>query len=276
MLPIYLILAATSILILLPLTPFLHRVAYQIPTILFFAFVGCLIYNILAFPFSRDARLKVYFVQNVDLDIGINNVTLTGLNKYVQNIIDELPSAAGQKVSCGGQTTDTLRGGLASCTWHGLQPNVMNTEPITRQSKKHKSSHDYSSWLSYNITSHKNSAQISLRGRNTKACRLHFDTPISSLHISDAATDPRYKTVGENGSSQIRLFSRSWDKTFHVNVTWDGDAKGQTGKVACIWSDANLFGTIPAYDELVRFMPVWSAATKAADGLVEGWKGWEI
>lgn len=44
------------------------------------------------------------------------------------------------------------------------------------------------------------------------------------------------------------------------------------GKVVCLWSDANTEGVIPALDEVKKFMPVWSAVTKAADGLVEGSK----
>ena len=44
----------------------------------------------------------------------------------------------------------------------------------------------------------------------------------------------------------------------------------------CGWSDANQLDTIPAFDELRRFEPVWSAVVKTSDGLVEGWKGFVI
>lgn len=52
-LPIYLLVAVFAILLLLPLSPFLHRFSFQIPTFLFLVLVGTLIYNLVAFPFSR-------------------------------------------------------------------------------------------------------------------------------------------------------------------------------------------------------------------------------
>jgi hypothetical protein len=234
-------------------------------------FAGCLIYSLLAFPFSREARLKFYFVQTVDLDSGVNNVTLTGLDGYIQDIISELPSAAGQSLRCGGQGVDPLRTGLQTCIWHGLAPNVLATE-VAQLAKE-----DTKTWLDYNISSSNSSAQFSIRGRNTKSCRLVFDNFVSELSIGDAASDPRYKPILDRGSAQIRLASRTWDKNFRVNVTWSGEeAKGQTGKIVCAWSDANQHGTIPAYDEVRRFAPVWSAVTKSADGLVEGWKEFTV
>ena len=263
-------------LLLLPLTPFLHRFIYQVPAFLFFIFVGCLIYNLLAFPFSRNAHLKFYFVQNLDLNTGVNNVTLIGLNGYLQDIISDLPSAAGQPPRCGSQATDKIQSGVQSCVWHGIAPNVMATERVSRTSSSHKED-VYKTWLDYNITSANNSAQFSIQGRNTKSCRLVFDQPVSEVYIEDAATDPRYHSVPDRGSSQIRLFGRDWDKNFKVNVTWsEQQAKNQTGKVMCMWSDANQLGTIPAYDELRRFAPVWSAVTKMSDGLVEGWKEFTV
>ena len=275
---IYLLIALLTTLLLLPLTPFLHRFVYQIPTILFLIFVGCLIYNLLSYPFSRDARLKVFFTQSVDLNTGINNVTLTGLDGYVKEVIDELPSSTGKNLHCGDGSSDPLRASLRSCSWHGLAPNVLsNLDTPVAPFKNHSHIPETSSWLRYNITSNASTATFTFSGKNTKACRLVFDSPVSDVSIVDAASDPRYQAVKDAGSTQVRLFSREWDKTFRVNVTWDGEgdegaAKGKTGKVLCIWSDANQHGTIPAYDELRRFAPVWAAATKASDGLVEGWK----
>jgi hypothetical protein len=47
---------------------------------------------------------------------------------------------------------------------------------------------------------------------------------------------------------------------------------GVEGKAMCVWSDANQEGTVPAFDEVKHFIPVWSAVTKNSDGLVEGYK----
>ena len=241
------------------------------PTLLFLIFAGCLIYSLLAFPFSRDARLKFYFVQTVDLDSGTNNVTLRGLDGYLQDIISDLPSARGQPLVCGDQAADIMRSGLQVCAWNGLAPNVMSTE-ISALNKE-----DYKTWIDYNITSTNKTAQFGVQGRNTKSCRLVFDSLVSDLNIEGAASDPRYEPVSDRGSAEIRLASRTWDKNFHMNVTWsDQEAKNQTGRIVCAWSDANQHGTIPAYDEIRRFAPVWSAVTKNADGLVEGFRTFTV
>ncbi|KAK5125342.1 hypothetical protein LTR85_000451 [Meristemomyces frigidus] len=277
-LPIYLFVAGLTVLLLLPLTPFIHRFTYQIPTVLFLVFIGCLIYNLLAFPFSREARLKHYFVQQIDLDTGANNVSLTGVDGYVQDIIAELPSAAGQYLDCG-LTPEANRMGLRSCAWSGLAPNVVPEDGTVAPYSNHTKENKYQSWLDYNVTFANQSASFTFKGRNTKSYRLLFDSAIAEVQVEDGATDPRYKTVSEIGSSQVRLFSRTWDKAFQINVTWPedaGPAKGQMGKVVCLWSDANQLGTIPAFDEIRRFGPTWSAATKAGDGLVEGWKAFEL
>ena len=270
-LPIYLILAMLTVLLLLPLTPFLHRFLFQVPTLLFLIFAGCLIYALLASPFSRDARLHVYFIQTVDLDTGINNVTLTGLDGYLQDIVDEFPSAAGQPLRCGGHAAETMKKGLQTCVWHGLAPNVLATEIAELTTD------DYKSWLEFNITSANNTAHFSIQGRNSKTCRLVFDNLVSDLSIEDAASDPRYNPVSDRGIAQIRLASRTWNKNFHVNVTWsEQEAKNQTGRVICAWSDANQHGTIPAYDEIRRFAPVWSTVVKNSDGLAEGYKEFTV
>lgn len=83
--------------------------------------------------------------------------------------------------------------------------------------------------------------------------------------------------VPEEGSKVVHLFSRTWEKTFKVNVTWaEGGAKGQRGAVTCAWEDVNVPGTIPAFDELKRFEPFWSAVTKTSNGLLEGFKEFKV
>lgn len=281
-LPIYLIIAVLSTLLLLPLGPFLHRFTFHLPTLFFLIFIGCLVYNLLAFPFSREARMKHYFLQTIDIDTGINQVSLTGIDGFVQDIVAELPSAAGQHINCS-LSLDSRRQELTSCAWSGLAPDVAPTVHSVAP-YSNKTSHKYTEWVSYNITKTNTSnpsALFSFRGLSSKNCRLTFDQPATSisiansdLHVPEDDKKPEYM---KNGTSQIRLFSRDWDKTFEVEVGWaDGKLKGKAGKVGCVWSDVNQPGRIPALDEVWRFEPVWSIASKADDGLVEGWRRWEI
>ncbi|KAF2486512.1 peptidase M28 [Neohortaea acidophila] len=283
-LPLYLMLSAFTLLLLLPLTPFLHRFKFQVPTFLFFVFVGCLVYALLAFPFSREARFKFTFVQRIDLDTGSNNITLGGLDEYIQDVIAELPSAIGQPVHC---STSPRSPDYQFCSWSGLEPNVVpdDYDSTTKKDKKDKKkSLGTKSWLQSNITSDSatNTALFTFRAQNAKACRLEFASPISAFHFPDApypaASDPRFPSVAEEGSWQIRLFSRTWDREWSVNVTFapsqeeEVEVKGQEGRIMCLWSDANVAGAMPAFEEVLRFAPVWSAVTKASDGLVEGFR----
>lgn len=144
----YFIIAGLSVLILLPLAPFLHRFSYHIPTFLFLVFIGCLIYNLLAFPFSRESRMKYYFVQQMDLSTGVNNVSINGLDGYVQSIVAEMPSAAGQPLACGDSPT---RKGLTECKYHGLPPNVVpKGYPGLSIARNSTIKHEYKSWLDVN------------------------------------------------------------------------------------------------------------------------------
>lgn len=267
----YFIIAGLSVLILLPLAPFLHRFSYHIPTFLFLVFIGCLIYNLLAFPFSRESRMKYYFVQQMDLSTGVNNVSLNGLHGYIQAIAAEMPSAAGQSLPCGESPS---RKGLTECIYHGLAPNVVpKGYPGLPQSRNTTVKNAYKSWLDVNVTRHGDGAAFSLRGLNTKSCQISFDNAVSHVTIEDGASDPRMNAVPEDGSKLVHLFSRTWDKTYKLNVTWtEGGAKNQTGRVYCHWEDVNSPGSIPAFDELKRFEPFWSAATKTSNGLLEGFK----
>lgn len=280
-LPIYLMMAALTILLMLPLAPFLHRFTFHLPTFFFFIFIGCLIYNLLAFPFSREARLKHYFVQNLNLDTGDNIAQLTGIEGFVENIVDELPSVAGQALNCS-VTDDPRRSGLHVCKWTGLAPNVVPESQQSLALKKNHSSNPYEDWVQYNISSSDDGATISFRGLETKNCRLLFDSPVSTVYVANTTDDvvrgsSRADNSKRGGITELRLFSRSWEKQFEVNVTWaDGKAKGKSGKVGCMWSDANMPGVIPALDEIWRYEPVWSVVSKGSDGLVEGFREWKV
>ena len=89
--------------------------------------------------------------------------------------------------------------------------------------------------------------------------------------------------MAEAGAKELRLWSRTWDRRWDVDVTWEDREEGKGegdggfgGKVVCLWSDANQPGSIPALDEVNKFKPVWVAVSKAADGLVEGERGFSV
>ena len=89
------------------------------------------------------------------------------------------------------------------------------------------------------------------------------------------------------GVHELTLWSRTWGRTFVVDVHW---AKGRElasddsgleleGKVACEWVEyesatvggGRSGGKIPAFEEVLAFLPKWAVASKMTDGLVEVW-----
>lgn len=277
-LAVYIIIAVFTILILAPLGPFLHRYTFHIPTFLLLVFAGTLIYNLVAFPFSPTNRLKLYFIQTVDLDTGINEVSLTGIgDPYLMETINNLPSSAGRHINC--SPSSTGKAGLTKCAWEGLPPRVVpNTHPEVPPK------YGYSEWLSFNVSRNvsTNEASFHLSGRNTRACKIVFNSPISDFSVDGSGEDNRLKRVSEEGSKEIRLWSRTWEKPWDVKVRWavsegkQAGEEGLDGRVVCLWSDENETGIIPALDEVRHFAPEWVAVTKADVGLVEGSKAFLV
>jgi membrane protein YdbS with pleckstrin-like domain len=269
---IYIAFAALATLLLAPAGPFIHRFTYHIPTFLLLVCIGTLIYDLIAFPFSRDHRLKLYFIQQVDLDAGSNTVSLTGLDEYVQKAISQIPSAQGQQLNC---TTPEVasRANLVKCGWAGIPAHVAPKVAAPYSNKTY-----LETWLDYDVSgnNHSNEATIRVVGRNTRACRILFDTPITDLVVDGAVSDPRFNATGDNGSSEVRLWHREWSRPWNVSLTWDREkTPSLSGKVVCLWSDANA-GAIPAFDEVQHYLPKWAVATKYSDGLVEGFKRFTI
>jgi hypothetical protein len=271
---IYILFAILTTLMIAPVGPFIHRFTYHIPTFLFLVCIGTVIYNLVAFPFSRDHRLKVYFLQQFDCDTGANTVSLAGLDGYVQKIIGEIPSAQGQQLNC---TTPNIatRKELSQCKWTGLPAHVVSKAPKTAPFNNRTY---IDSWLDYSISRGKaaNEATIRVVGQNTRGCRILFDSPISNFVVDGAVSDPRFNATGANGSREVRLWHREWSQPWNVSLTWDHEKNATlSGRVVCLWADANA-GAIPAFKEVQHYMPVWAIATKISDGLVEGSKRFKI
>lgn len=276
-LTLYVGIAVLSIFLFVPLAPFLHRYTYHIPTFLLLVFTGTIIYNLVAFPFSANNRLKLYFIQTVDLDTGVNEVSLTGVrDKYLIQAIRNIPSANGQSPKCSKSET---RNGLVKCAWNGIPPQVVkDTHPAVPPN------FGYSDWLFVNVTREpdRNEALFYLWGRDTRACKIQFDSPIADFRVDGAGDDKRFSRVSNDGSKEIRLWSRTWEKPWSVHVRWEVNeadpdrGNGMDGRVVCLWSDDNETGVIPALDEIRHFAPVWVAVSKLADGLVEGSKAFMV
>ncbi|KAB5576029.1 hypothetical protein GE09DRAFT_1094416 [Coniochaeta sp. 2T2.1] len=296
----YLLTAAFSILVLTPITPFIHRVTHHVPIFLLLVFAATLIYNLVAFPFSAENRYKAYFQQHIDLDTGNTTTTFTGLETYLRPIITELPSSAGKAVVCNQRGS---KKGTADCSFDSssVAPNLGKDLPAGVPPQK-----GYANLVTVNVTRGEgNTARFEIDAVDTKACFLNFSRPVSKLEVlGGSGWDERFGRWPEDGVGLIKLWRRDWDKVWTVDVEWtEKDASvsasaedwvvvesqnqeggeivgagelrarsGLEGFVSCQWSDANMPGVIPALDEALKFAPAWVAISKLAEGLVEGRK----
>lgn len=269
---VYIAMAIITIFMFSPVLPMIHRFSWVIPTFLLLVLVGTIIYNLLAFPFSPQNQLKLYFQQQIDLDNGNNTVSLLGLPPFVEDAITEIPSAAGQYVKC------TKVENRRKCSWTGPMPQVAGSNGFTYTRSPYKGLLHYNASIIDSTKSSK-TARFAIGGKNTRACKLLFDSPISAVRVAgQSPEDKRLPAVPENGSNELRLWSRTWNRTWTVDVTWDPKEHGTSlsGKALCEWSDVNQQGVIPAFDEVKHYVPSWVAITKLADGLVEGYKSFNI
>jgi hypothetical protein len=296
----YLIIFLCSTVLFLPLAPFIHRITHHIPVFLLVVFVATLIYNLVAFPFSSNNRYKAYFIQRLDLDNGSNQVCYDGVDDYLRPIIASLPSASGRAVTCG----SSKRLGLASCCFDGAgtPPRLTKSSPIDMDEEEE----DHGSLVTVNATrTGESAARIEIVANNTKACFLEFDKPVSGLRVrGGSGWDDRFGQYPDAGVKTLRMWHRRWEGEWVVDVEWKareeqseslgsaegadqvegvlGDdelrkrGEGLAGAVVCMWSDANVEGTIPALDEALKYIPAWAAITKLSEGLVEGRKRFEV
>lgn len=272
----YLITAFFSIFLLLPITPYIHRITHHIPVFLLAIFIGTLIYNMIAFPFSAGNRYKIYFQQTVDLDTGVSRVHYVGLREYIEKVIADLPSATGKEVTCDSKSSS--RAGLYDCSYDGsaVPPNVVKAvQPGVPPQK------GYNSWLTYNITRNEgeSKARFEVNGGETRSCAVTFQKPISTFRV-EGGTDPdeRFGGIPDKGLEKIKLYRRDWSTPWIVDVEWEkggDDESGIDGYVVCSWDDVNTPGTIPAFDEGLQYSPPWVAITKLSTGLLEGRKSFK-
>jgi hypothetical protein len=283
-----------SIFLLLPLTPFIHRVTHHIPIFLLAVFAGTFIYNLTAFPFSIGNRYKFYFQQLIDLDEGSNVVRLSGLEDFVRPVIASLPSAGGQKIECTGGAG--AKSGLDKCEYDAtsLRPDVAAGRNLSELI-----------WVDVPESINSPLVSLSIDAANTRMCVLTTSRPIYGFSVEGgSARDERLGSLPKGGFSSIDIWRRSWEGAW--NMTFDLEKKSSVADdespvveeevfdelkarsdetvqddpfevtVRCKWSDANDPKTIPALHELRQYMPSWAAVTKSQVGLVEVKKTFSI
>lgn len=278
---VYGTMAFVSVLLIIPIAPFavkLHRfVAYAFITV----FVITTLWGwFLVAPFDAESPFKVFFQQIIDLDTNITETRLTGLSPYLQrSIVPGLPSAQGKSVDCHSVGKNDKKSGLHICTWESGQHMIPSTgvpskKPIWMQVHANRTS--------------EGEAQITITGSNTRNCRLYFeDKGISAWKVRGGDSSWSKVQTGA-GMKEVRLWSRTWSKDFVTSVQWVNNSDKLKGRVACEWAEYESgtvglevppkvsLAKIPAYEEVLRFLPKWAVASKTTDGLVEVSQKFEV
>lgn len=250
---VYLFASVVVWLIIIPLSPFAHR----LPTLFYvaLALIGVIstVYCAFIFPFSSDATFKAYFWQTIDLDSSNSTVALVGVKPGLRQIISNIPSADEKNTVW----NLTVYPGLAAVSYSGPKPNSVPNIPLQH-------------WLNITFETVGNSSTVAhITARDTRACRLQFENrPFNVIVLeSGGSLDDR---TSEEPIKRLDLWSRTWDGEWKVDVK--GVASGELkGRVSCIWSEY-LKGRIPALEEVSEHLPPWAALTALRGGLVEGSK----
>lgn len=148
-------------------------------------------------------------------------------------------------------------------------------------------------------------ARFHVKGRNTRSCRLYFDSHSISRYDVLSSDGSNILPAGRgmqkgyeippSGIPQVRLWSRTWENEFVVDVVWSnskGVDEALEGRIACEWNEYESAmvdsgplakrhdngaesddsrAKMPALEEVLHFLPHWAVVSKAADGLVEVW-----
>ncbi|KAG6891069.1 hypothetical protein C0995_014158 [Termitomyces sp. Mi166 len=264
-----------------------------------------------AFPFSVILPMKVFFQQKVEIiapwvtqevddtasvKFKTRSTTyLTGLPHYLEKmIVPALPSAVNSSVEC---IRDNDRKELARCGWSSgdnmlPSPGNVSSYKYSADTPPHAQVLTHNPWLQSKIQiSSANTRRIRIRGINTRACRVYFDNA-KVAKWSVVGGKPGVQkgreesgTKRDEGLTELRVWSRTWDKEFVIDVTFVKSPQKVKGRVACEWSEYEsgrvglndgIKSTIPAYEEALRFFPRWATLTKLTDGLVEVWSAFEV
>ncbi|KDR83005.1 hypothetical protein GALMADRAFT_57870 [Galerina marginata CBS 339.88] len=123
------------------------------------------------------------------------------------------------------------------------------------------------------------SSRLRVKGMYTRACRLYFDS--SPVHEYSVRSSRRLSRVGPKGVKDVRLWSRTWENEFRVDVDWAngthrGETVGMNGRIACEWEVGDTTPKIPALEEVLAFLPEWATVSKFGDGLVEAWTKFSV
>ncbi|KAF9552593.1 hypothetical protein CPC08DRAFT_822791 [Agrocybe pediades] len=280
---VYALTSLPAVLLVIPLVPFAYKLRPSRPLSMFVttAFILSTLYALLIFPFSVDVPLKVYFQQRVEYPttssplqlVAAPNVStlLIGPSRYIKTLVASLPSSSSNPVC----KEDKAKIGLMNCKWQSGDrmlpvPGAHTDSSIQREEPTRGLGRFFHQVGA--VRTGPSSAMITVQGVNTRSCRVYFDQPIFGYAVRpptrsedlpdrghDQVQDPLLGSsvgaegmqegyeIGQGGIKEVRLWSRTWDRQFEVDVNLKSPscrdcATNDTripmqGKIACEWAE---------------------------------------
>lgn len=239
--------------------------------------------------------------------------SLIGPERYIRTLVSYVPSSNnGKNVNCG---PDPFKIGLTRCDWETsprMQPVPGSANYTDLALVNHTLWRRGEFFRAEVVKTGPSTARFRVEGRNTRSCRLYFDNRAAfkydvlipdgngSFVLSGKGMQKGYE-IPPWGIKEVRLWSRTWEKPFVVDVDWNnsmGITSQETdvkGRIACEWSEYESAtvdngslapstgmtwdesrAKIPAFEEVLHYLPEWAVVSKADDGLVEAWAPFEL
>jgi len=269
----YGMLSVVALFVILPIAPFGINMHGWLYVFIFVVFVLSTLYTYLAFPFSQETPLDVYFAQSVDLDTSRVVTALTGPRQFLSNaIIPLFPSAFNQVINC---TDPPNRFSLQTCKWE-VRDAFVPSPGGKRDYHEPSSGASLEKWVTTSLErTGSDSARIKVQGLNTRSCALQFSGKgVRSFNLTDDGAKglQHGSNVPEHGLEQILLWSRDWGKEFEVDVDFTGGEDEKVkGRVSCSWAEyesatvggGRTGGKIPSLEEVILFLPEWAVVRRS-------------
>ncbi|KAF7311356.1 Peptide hydrolase [Mycena kentingensis (nom. inval.)] len=281
---VYQAIAAMMVLLVLPVAPFMFKIHSVISSTCILVFLLMTISAMLYFPFSTQEPLKVFFQQTVALgdvaapksEVSYATTSLFGAETtFVKALLDKIPSALLPEAEMDCTLRNSSRLGLVGCSWKStLLPSPKSAADSTLPASPTR-------WMNASATRlNATSARFTVLAENTRTCRIVLSNRKIMKHFVHGSEGGMLDlgTGSASGYVYLKLWSREWGKSWTVDIEWDGGAGAVEGKIVCGWAEYASgsigvegmdTGRIPAFEEVLTFLPTWGAATKMSDGLVE-------
>lgn len=297
-----------SILISLPVLPFVYRFNFVVIILFTVTFLVTISETFLGNSFTNDSPLKLRFSQSVNISNSSGTNAIVNVygrqGGYIETLLNDLPSVKNDNkvVWC----VDKFNGN-EQCSYIGEQPNMIdapfkeNVSPRDLFSvailKNDRKSSNRSPYEPIN-------AELSINVKENRACTLEFfgsskgnKSPVRQITIfHDNRNDSKAENFKLNsGIDELQLNKLDFDQeSYHVRIQWyprildtiddeiseiddDKDIDSLNVKVSCFWgeydSESYVGGQhrrkLPSYDELLEYAPLNVSFSNLNKGLLD-------